>query len=134
MKKLVLLAILKLLSPAWEHAQNSVPEKLLVPQTSKVRIPRKDEPRHDPYFINSLAIAEHEEKNIFSFLNNEPLLKLSLFPKRSLLFFTEITFTDLLENSINRIKPTLLNTYDDHIDELFREAPSLFKLKCTIAF
>jgi len=134
MKKFVLLAILKLLSPALEHAQNSVPEKLLVPQTSKIRIPRKDEPRHDPYVINSLVMAELAEKNILSFLKNEPLLKLPFFPQRSLLLFTEITFTDLLENGINRIKPNLLNTYDDHIDELFRDAPSLFKLKCTIEF
>ncbi len=134
MKIFVLLVILKLLSPALGHAQNSVSEKLVIPQTSKIRFPGKKESRHEPYVINNLVIAEHEENNIFSFLNNEPLLKLPVFHKRSLLIFTGITFTDLLENSINRIKPTLLNTYDDHIDELFREAPSLFKLKCTIEF
>lgn len=134
MKKIFLLAILKLLSPALGYAQNSGPEKLVIPQTGNIRIPRKDEPRPDTYVINNIVTAELEEKNIFSFLNNEPLLKLPVFHKRPLLFFTGITFTDLLENSINRINPNLLNTYDDHIDELFREAPSLFKLKCTIEF
>ena len=51
-----------------------------------------------------------------------------------LVITTELSFSDVLEHSMNSLKTGLVNTYDDHITELFKDAPSLFKVKCIISF
>jgi hypothetical protein len=53
-------------------------------------------------------------------------------PRKPIVLFTKLSFSDLLENSINGLKVNLVNTYDDFVPELFNDAPSLFKIKCII--
>ena len=54
--------------------------------------------------------------------------------KKNTLLTSEFSLNDILENTINSVNANLLNTYDDHIAELFKNAPSLFKVKCIISF
>jgi hypothetical protein len=67
--------------------------------------------------------------NTALFFNDQPVLKLNKTLKRPVLLLTELSFSDVLENSMNSLKANLISTYDDHITELFKDAPSLVKLK-----
>ena len=41
------------------------------------------------------------------------------------MFFAELACCDMLQNALNNLKPDLINTYDDQLTELFKDAPSL---------
>jgi len=62
------------------------------------------------------------------------MIKLPAVFRKSALIFTEFSFPDLMESTVNGINAGWVNTYDDHIPELFKDAPSLFTIKGIISF
>lgn len=64
--------------------------------------------------------------------NDSPIIKLFRAPVKPVRFFTQLSFSDILENHMNGLQINLLNTYDDMVPELFSEAPSVFKITCII--
>ena len=82
--------------------------------------------------LNKISFSEEQVNNSLLLFNDQPVLKLNKAVKKPVLFFTELSFSDVLENSMNRLKPDLIYTYDDQVTELFKDAPSLFKVKCII--
>jgi len=81
--------------------------------------------------IKALHLPEQENAAML-FFNDQQVLQIKKAGKVPVRFFTEISCSDMLEGSVNMFNPALINTYDDHITELFKEAPSLVKVKCVI--
>lgn len=118
---------------SWALAQNGVKTKLVIP----VKYPGlnliKTENANTPFSANKLY-SPAEPATIFeSLISNLPLINLREFSfKKTTLFTTEFSLNDMLENTLNSVSRNVINTYDDHISELFKVVPSLFKLKCII--
>ena len=132
MKKLISICIFKIALLTTGYAQNSIKAKWVTPFHNSSISLTKPYTGFKKYPFNSFVLPEEKSNGMYAFLNNQALLKIRFFPKNTLLLFTELSFTDMLENTINSVDASLLNKYDDHITELFRDAPSIFKLKCTI--
>lgn len=129
---MICLILIKIVLLTYVYAQNNVKVKLVIPVNSSINLLKKSGAGYDRYSLSSFAFIEEPGNNLLPFLNNQPLFKIQAAPKKHLLIFTELSFTDLVENTLKSVDPGLLNKYDDHISELFKDAPSLFKLKCTI--
>jgi len=82
--------------------------------------------------LHRINYTEEPVNNSLLHFNDQPLLKLNKIARKPVLLFTELSFSDLFENSMNGLKADLINTYDDHMPELFNDAPSFFKVKCII--
>ena len=121
------------LSLSWALAQNGVKTKLIIPVKYPGLNLLKTEKANEPFSANKLY-SPAEPATIFeSLISNLPLINLREFSfKKTTLFTTEFSLNDMLENTLNSVSQNVINTYDDHISELFKEAPSLFKLKCII--
>ncbi len=84
--------------------------------------------------VKKIELLSAQLNNFNAILTGLPIIKLKeTAAGKPILFFTRFSLNDMLENSINSMNDRLLNTYDDHIQELFKEAPSLVTLKCTIS-
>lgn len=131
MKKIICLGILKIILLTSGYGQNSNPGRLLIPPERGTGLLKKTILTYDRYVFSSTATGE-TNNNFLPFLNNQPFLKIPAATGKHVLIFTEFSFTDIMENTINNVDARLLYKYDDQISELFRDAPSLFKLKCII--
>lgn len=134
MKQLILIIILKLLLPVLIHAQSNVIQKLVVPSKVSVNIFNKTFPVIDKYCFKNFTDEERPGNNLLAFLNGQPIINLPRVFRKATLIFTEFSFPDLMENTVNGINAGWVNTYDDHIPELFKDAPSLFTIKGIISF
>jgi hypothetical protein len=86
----------------------------------------------DQYLTRTVFTEEPAKMPLLVF-NDQPVLIPAKTVKKAMMFFTELSFSDVLENSINNIRAGIINTYDDHITELFKDAPSLIKVKLIIS-
>lgn len=134
MKKLISICILKIILLTTGYAQNSIKAKWVIPFHNSSIPLTKPYTSFKKFSFNSFVLSDEKNNDLYAFLNNQPLLKVQIFPGNAFLLFAELSFTDMMENTINSVDASLLNKYDDHITELFRDAPSIFKLKCTIEF
>lgn len=129
MKKIIFTIICGILLIPFGYAQNKVITKMVIPERSRiVLIKMKINAASNQSFPKLVYAAEPAENGLL-FLNDSPVLKGNGNMKRLVLLFTELPFGDVLENYINRLKTGLINTYDDQVTELFKDAPSLIKLK-----
>lgn len=111
------------------YTQNQVVAKMIMPQNGAGNLVKLKTGPH-PYHTHSKIIyAPEPADNTAFFFNDQPVLKLKKNRKWPVLLLTQLSFNDVLENSMNGLNPALISTYDDHITELFKDAPSLFKLK-----
>lgn len=134
MKQLIFITILKLLLPLLGQAQSNVIQKLVAPSKNSVNTFSKNIPAPVEYSFKNFADEEESGNNLLSFLNGQPIIRLTGVFRKSAFIFTEFSFPDLMENTVNRINAGWVNTYDDHIPELFKDAPSLFTIKSIISF
>lgn len=134
MKQLILITILKLLLPVLVQAQSNVIQKLVVPSKVSVNIFSKAIPAIDTYSLKNLNGEDLPGNNLLSFLNGHPLIRLTRVFRKSAFIFTELSFPDVMENTMNGINAGWVNTYDDYIPELFKDAPSLFTIKGILSF
>jgi len=116
------------------YAQNSVRVKFITPSSKRVILPDEPGPGFEKFNLNTMFSPGDAGNKILSMLNDKPLFKIHRGSKIPLMIFTGLSFPDLVENMINKVNANLVTTYDDHIAELFRDAPSRFTLKCTIGF
>jgi hypothetical protein len=129
MKKIIFIIIFEILLLNHGYAQNQVMVKIVIPEnpaTTLVKMKTTQTPYHA--FSKIIYTAEHADNSLFLF-NDQPVLKLNKTLKLPVLLLTELSFSDVLENSMNNLKANLISTYDDHITELFKDAPSLVKLR-----
>jgi hypothetical protein len=129
MKKIIFILIFEILLLQFSYAQNQVMAKMVIPENSAntlVKVKTTPTPYHA--FSKIIYTAEPADNSLF-FFNDQPILKLNKTLKLPVLLLTELSFSDVLENSMNSLKANLISTYDDHIAELFKDAPSLVKLK-----
>lgn len=134
MKKYIIMAILKVLTPVSGYTQNSVQQKLIFPEKITITSFSRPASTSFTYSIAKFIDIEGPGNSLLSFRNGQPIVKLPGSSNRSSLIFAEISYPDLVENTINSVNAGLINTYDDQISELFKDAPSLFKVKCIIFF
>ena len=134
MKQLILITILKLLLPVLVQAQSNIIQKLVVPSKVSVNAFNKIIPAIGTYSFKNLNGEDLPGNNLLSFLNGHPLIRLTRVFRKSAFIFTEFSFPDVMENTMNGINAGWVNTYDDHIPELFKDAPSLFTIKGIISF
>jgi hypothetical protein len=134
MKKLVIIAIFKLLLPAYGHTQSNVRQKLLIREKPAISPFTKAGPVSFKFSFKNFSGEAGSGNSLLSFLNDQLIVKVPGLSKRPALIFTEFSFSDLMENAINGLNNGMINTYDDHISELFKDAPSLFTVKCIICF
>lgn len=112
-------------------AQTRVVNKLVFPVKRDILFIQKELPPSTRPDFEINAAGEPATDPLLSF-NDLPLLNLSKPVSRYFSFFTELSFADVFESGINSFKPGIVTTYDDHITELFKDAPSLVKVKCII--
>jgi hypothetical protein len=132
MKKTICIAIFKMMLFVFCYAQNNAKIKFVTPVNQEVSFLVTPLSSNAADRFSHFMLEEDANTNILAFLVDRPLLKLRASPKKHMLLSAQLSFTDLLENKINNLNAGLLNKYDDHITELFRDAPSLFTLKCSI--
>ena len=132
MQKIVFIIIFQILAGQFGYAQNQVITKIVLPKKQGIGLIKTGTtpPLYHP--LNKISFSEEQVNNSLLLFNDQPVLKLNKAVKKPVLFFTELSFSDVLENSMNRLKPDLIYTYDDQVTELFKDAPSLFKVKCII--
>ncbi len=134
MKKIICIAVFKILFLACGNAQSNARPKFVIPAYHQASLITATPSVNPACSFGNFTIAEEPGNKMLIFLNNEPFLKFKATPKKIILVSAQLSFTDLVENTINSVKDGLLNKYDDHITELFRDAPSLVSLKCSIGF
>lgn len=134
MKQLVLITILQLLLPVLVQAQSNVIQKLVIPLKVSVNTYTKPIPASVTYSVKKFTGEDGPGNNLLPFLNGEPIIKLPTVFRKPVFIFTEFSFPDLMENTVNGINGGWVNTYDDHIPELFKDAPSFFAIKSRIYF
>lgn len=83
-------------------------------------------------FFKLTPFPGHKNK-LTSIISNFALVKLKESKIKIIhLIFAELSFSDIFESVIENTNTALLNTYDDGITELFKDAPFMLKLKCII--
>ena len=131
MQKIVFIIILNLLLAQLGYAQNQAVTKILMPQKISIRLLKTSTTPAQPLPKN-VYIDEPVNISLLHF-NDQPVLKLKKTSSKRFMLLTELSFSDVFENSMNGLKVYLINTYDGHIPELFNDAPSLFKIKCILS-
>jgi hypothetical protein len=134
MKKTVFILLIKILLQNGGMAQNLAVKTWVVPQKENISLLKKQLPvNNKPAAIFTSLKATPETAPLLVF-NSHPLLNAGNLIKKPMQFFAEFSFPDLMESRINSLKSGLINTYDDNVTELFKDAPSLFKIRCMMAF
>lgn len=131
MKKIFFLIVLNT-ALANSFAQTRVISKIIIPLKAHLVLSHKDFTPAPPFHTYVISTTAEPAPGSLLFFKNQPLLNLRKPINRFLFLFTEFSFADVLEGTINSYKPGFVNTYDDHITELFKDAPSLVKIKCVI--
>lgn len=131
MKKIVFIIILKIGLLPFGYAQNRVVNKFVIPQKTGISLLKTATNKLPACSLTAFSLQEPKAATVLHF-NNQPVLKAAV--TKTVSFFTTFSFSDVFENSMNSLKADLINTYDDHITELFKDAPSLIKMSCIIPF
>ncbi|MBK7123314.1 MAG: hypothetical protein IPH68_11160 [Chitinophagaceae bacterium] len=129
MKKIIFTIIFGILLMPFGYTQNQVITKMVIPERSRIALIKMKINAASNQSFPKLVYSAEPADNGLLFFNDSPVLKGNGNIKRAVLLFTELSFGDVLENSMNRLKTGLINTYDDQVTELFKDAPSLIKLK-----
>lgn len=134
MKKSIITILVFIFLSNYSYAQNYVPVKFIIPQSQAfISLKKIERSQAAPAFNRFVFSPAEFEKQ--SFISSLPVINLKEFSgRRSVSFFSELSLNDLLENTMTAIDPAFINKYDDHIDELFKDAPSLVKFNCVIKF
>jgi hypothetical protein len=128
MHQFVLIIILCFCTLQNGYGQNQAAGKMIVPHKKTISLLHTT---NRPQLYQYITKTDPVNFSLLHF-NDKPLLLLSKAPAKPVMLFTELSFSDILENSINGFKINLLDTNDDMVSELFCDAPSLFKIKCVI--
>jgi hypothetical protein len=132
MKKAAFIILLNLLLIKPGYAQNNVIARMAIPQTKFISLLKPSKATSFDHSLIKADILQETANTPLLFFNDQQLLKLKKVLKKPVMFFADLSFSDVLETSVNSLKTNLINTYDDHITELFKDAPSLVKVKCII--
>lgn len=135
MKQIIGTIIFSFLFVAAAYSQNYVRKIYVVPQQLHfATISRKALTTAAPATTVQINFTEANQGNS-PLLSGLPVIKIKeTIKKFAGSFYAELALNDMLENSVNSFNGNLVNTYDDSITELFRDAPSLIKVKCIIPF
>jgi hypothetical protein len=128
MKKTILIIIFQVFLQQG-FPQNQFVAKMVIVQDQYPGMLRSKVQPHTFHQVHKIIFSPEAQNNTALFINDHPVITINGNTKRSMLLLTELSFSDVLETSMNSIKNGLVNTYDDHISELFKDAPSLVKLK-----
>lgn len=135
MKKLIQATVFMVAFFLTGYTQNSVQPEFIIPAKYLFFQPAVNKGIKEQIPVKKINLLSSSTDNSNTFLSGLPVIKLKETAKRKpTVFIAELSLNDMLENSINSINAGLLNTYDDSISELFKDAPSLVKFKCIISF
>ena len=134
MKKTVFIILLSLLLYKPGYSQNNLITRIEIPQIKHISLLRSFISKGSDHLVIKADILQESANTPLLFFNNQQILILKKDTKKPLTFFADLSFSDVLETSVNSLKTGLINTYDDQITELFKDAPSLVKVKCIIPF
>jgi hypothetical protein len=130
MQQIIFIIILSTLLSQAGYAQNQAVTKIMIPEKAGINLLKTTATQTSYQTVSRTVYSEVPVKVSLLHFNDQPVLKLNKNARKPFMLFTKLSFSDVLENSMNGIKIDLLNTYDSHIPELFKNAPSLFKVKC----
>ena len=134
MKKIIYTYLLLTLFHSFTYSQNSVKFKAIIPQTPFLLVFEKNKKTKTSFYEYKFVFLSKEENKLNAFISKLPEIKISETGKKiKSPLFTELSFSDILENIFASINSSLINTYDEDVPELFKDAPFTFKLKCTIS-
>jgi hypothetical protein len=133
MKKIIYAYLLITLFHSFTFAQNSVKLKAITPQKCFLVVFEKTKKTKAFFSEHTFVLLSKNENKLNAFISNLPVIKITETNKKKSLLFTELSFSDILENIFSSINSSLINTYDEDIPELFKNAPFTFKLKCIIS-
>ena len=134
MKKLIQTIIFVVVFILPGYAQNNIQPEFIIPAKYLFFQPVVNKWIKEQIPVKKINLLSSSTDNSSAFLSGLPVIKLKETAKRKpTVFIAELSLNDMLENSINSINAGLLNTYDDSIYELFKDAPSLVKFKCIIS-
>lgn len=135
MKKLIHTAFFLALCSLSASSQNYVHKTFVIPARPVISPFIKIKSDASGNSIKNIKLNIVLLEDDVSFISNLPVVNLNKMPGRlPIQFFTELSLNDMLENSVNTINGNILYTYDGHITELFRDAPSIVKIHCVIPF
>lgn len=133
MQQLIFIIIFNTLFGQAGYAQNQAVTKIMIPGKAGISLLKTTTTQKSYQALSKTVYSEVPLRISLLHFNDQPVLKLSKTTRKPILVFTELSFGDVLQNSMNGLKPNLVNTYDNHILELFNDAPSLFKIKFIIS-
>jgi hypothetical protein len=134
MRKLFYSILLVMFLHPFAHAQKNIKFTMVLPKQSFLSSAQKNKVHGNLFSFNHLKLVAESETKFQSFIAALPVIKITeTATKRSLSFFAALSPGDLLENAFNKVNASLLNTYDDEVPELFKDAPFMVQLKCFIS-
>ena len=103
-----------------------------IPLDSRVLVFETNKTQAPTISLKNLLIPEAGQGNDpGSFISDLPEIKSNgVFNKKKILFITEFSFSDMLENTFNSIDPGLINAYEETVPELYKnECLRCFEVK-----
>ncbi len=135
MRKLFYSILFAIIFHALGYAQNNAKFKIILPQKNLSLNISPIKNTSYSFLLKSLSCTTATKTTFQSFISALPLIQLNkAVGKKSKLFFTGFSFGELLETAFNKVNTSLINSYDDEVPELFKDAPFTLKLKCVISF
>lgn len=135
MRKLLCIAFMIFFYSSFSSAQNSLKFNLSKLQIFTAFTIIKTVYSYPDFSLNKQVVPSKEANRIACFIENLPQIKLkTIGNKFSFAFYTELSFSDMIEGAFKNANSGLINTYDDNITGLYKNAPFLLKLKCCIHF
>lgn len=128
MRRLFLLIMIGVFIPAFIYAQRSV-KTVTVIHAKPVQGLFMSYTLQPPKHSLNLDIITQPGNRLIAILSGESIIKLP----RSAFISAELAYSDLVENTITKFNENLINSCDEQIPELFKDAPSLFKIKCVLS-
>jgi hypothetical protein len=134
MRKLFYSILFVMMLHSFVHAQKNAGLKIILLNQNIFLLPQKTKHPVNFFSLNKLPLPTEKKTKPQSFLSYLSAIKIKeTAGKKNTSFFTAFSFGEFLETAFNNVDASLLNTYDDEVPELFKDAPFMLQLKYVIS-
>ena len=133
MKRMLYFNLLVIVFHAGAYSQKLVHHSMRLPQKLPVITTAKTNNDIAAFIFLQRAEVTPPQNRFISLLNALPFIKFKEPANNKLpVLLTELSFGEIAESIFEKANSSLLNTYDDTIPELFKDAPFSVKITCII--
>ncbi len=134
MKKIIFTALLMIFSAGLCYSQKSIVNKFIIPRQHSFTLLKEIKKNTVDFAFNDLKVAAEPENKFHRFIYGLPSIKIKeTAGRKPFSFFTQLSFSDIVENGFGKLHSGIANTYDDELPELFKDAPYAVKLHLIIS-